>query len=171
MRKHIIWLIPIIYIISLLFIGTLQIWYSNTETLIEVTKLGLSWPVLTIIFLSAIIYLFEEPIRLFMLRIKGIHTDKIKIDTQQEEDPSKISLETLNNFILLRDSDWQKTIETVATAAERLIQEKEDIAGKLSNAVKELQENFILTETKRIKWHFKYADRFLAGRTKLFLMP
>lgn len=170
MRKQIAWLVPIFYTIILLALGLLQTWFPSTKSWIEVTKIGLSLPVLLVIFLSSIIYLYEEPIRAFISKIKGIHTDKIKIDTQQDhQDTNSIPIEAVHSFMALRDSEWQKSFDEVAAAANLAIKEKDEVAQNLSNLIKDLQEKVYTVEYERIKWHFRYADRFLVGRTKMTL--
>ncbi|MEC0329159.1 hypothetical protein NYE69_17915 [Paenibacillus sp. FSL R5-0527] len=169
MRKHITWLIPILYIVVLLLLGLVQTWLPKAQPWIEVTKIGLSWQVLLIVFLSSIIYLFEEPMRVFLYKIKGIQTDKLKIDTQQEQDINSIPVDTVNKFMLHRDSEWQRSFDEVAAIAQSVINEKEEIAEELSTYIKNLQEKINVVEYERIKWQFKYADRYLVGRTKLIL--
>lgn len=169
MKKYIARLIPILYIALLLIIGLLQPWFPDTKPWIEITKIGLSWPVLLIVFLSSIILLFEEQLIFFLSKIKGIHMDKFSVSTQPYEEKNALPLEAVHKFIAIRDSEWKKTIDEVASTAQIAMKEKVKETENLERLINTLQQEINDIDFERIKWQFRYADQYLVGRTKLVL--
>jgi len=160
MKKNFAWIIPILYIIVLLAAGILNTWWPSTDSWIQITEIGLSWPVLSVIFFSSIIFLFEEQIRAFISKVRGIQGENWKVVCQQDsEDSEFMSIETVHNFISYRDSEWQCALDQIAVSAREAIDEVEEEKKKITDHISNIF-------SEKIFWQFSYANLFLVLRTK-----
>ena len=82
MKKYMIF--PIIYIIVLLVLSTLHLIWPNTLSLIKVTEIGLSLPVLLVIFLCYFICVYYDPIHDYLNEMILLKTPYIEISRQKK---------------------------------------------------------------------------------------
>ena len=152
-------LLPIVLIIMLLVLASLQVWFPDLGGLIEVAKFGLSWQVLLTVLVSCLVFLFEAPIRNFLLEFNDIEAKGIKITRQQDriENSDMVPSKAVSDLILQRDNEWQNALNIERQAASESI---EQISESTRTYIEQLS-------FESIKWRFKYADTFLAHRTKI----
>jgi hypothetical protein len=160
LRKHFAWLIPITYIFLLLILGSYGILSNSNNNLTKITEIGLTWPVITIIFLCSIIYLFEEPIRNFITRMKVIQGDKWAITTQQDNNITEdsVPISHLHETIIQRDTEWQQAFDEVAASAQKAEEEKYEYQTLMNDL-----------DFEKTKWQFRFADKHLIYKTKVIL--
>ncbi len=140
---------PFIYIIVLLILGTLYLIWPNTLSLIKVTEIGLSWPVLLVIFLCYFICVYYDPIYNYLDEMTFFKTPYVEISRQKK------AIETNSNTIKLA----YKNITNV------LFKERKEYINKAM----EKDEKIKLLEKKAVDWMFAYANIFLASKTKIIL--
>lgn len=163
MRKHLLWIFSTTYVLALLIAGGLNVWWPNTKIWVEITKIGLSYPVLIFMLLTSLFYLFEDPIRKFLSGVKRVGGKDWEVVSQQDnEDSSTLTLENVQQFISERDSEWQNHINGVITSADAQIENVNQEKEKLAEQIKNL-------EFDKVKWQFFYADRKLVLMTKHIL--
>ena len=133
---------PFIYIIVLLILGTLYLIWPNTLSLIKVTEIGLSWPVLLVIFLCYFICVYYDPIYNYLDEMTFFKTPYVEISRQKK------AIETNSNSIKLA----YKNITNV------LFKERKEYINKAM----EKDEKIKLLEKKAVDWMFAYANIFLA---------
>jgi hypothetical protein len=163
MKKYCAWLVPFAYVVVLLFLGTLHAFIPLSVNLLEVTKIGLSWQVLLIVSMSSIIFLFEEPIRLFLSSVKGIEVDKLKVSCQQDNDqPESIPPQAVIQLMSERDNQWQSSYDQAVATAQSAI----DVTSRENQELRELLNKFYYD---KLRWQFTYADKRLVLMTKHLL--
>lgn len=79
--------IPISFIGILLLIGLIPTWYPTASGWVEVTKIGLSWPVLAVILIATVIWLFEYDIKGIFSKVTGLEAGGLKIQMQGTKIP------------------------------------------------------------------------------------
>ncbi len=162
-RKILAWIVPLLYVMILLSIGVLNTWIPNAQLWIEVTKIGLSWQVLLVILVCTLVFLFEEQIRAFLTKVKGIEVDKWKVTCQQDnEDTELISTAQFVQLMTHRDTQWKTSYDQVVATAQQTIEQ-------VIEENKNLQEFANRVFLDKLIWQFKYADRILVLKTKHIL--
>lgn len=140
---------PFIYIIVLLILGTLYLIWPNTLSLIKITEIGLSWPVLLVIFLCYFICIYYDPIHDYLKEIRSIKTPWGETSRQEK------ATETNGNNINLA---YKKIIDV-------LFKERKEYIDKTTE--KELKIKFL--EERAVYWMVLYANIFLVLKTKIIL--
>lgn len=141
---------PFIYIIILLILGALYLIWPNTSSLIKITEIGLSWPVLLVIFLCYFICVYYSPIYNYLNEIAIIKTpwgEALRQEKAVETNDSKIKMEA-----------YEKIIDA-------LFKERKEYIDKTTE--KDIKINFL--EKKAVDWMFLYANVFLVLKTKKIL--
>ena len=148
MKKVIIF--PFIYIIFLLILGTLYLIWPNTLSLIKITEIGLSLPVLLVIFLCYFICVYYDPIYKYLDEMILFKTHWVEISRQKK------SAETNNGKIKMA------AYENIINA---LFKERKEYIDKTTE--KDSKIKFL--ERKVVDWMVLYADIFLVLKTKNIL--
>jgi hypothetical protein len=153
--------VPIVLITILLIVGILQIIWPQLNVLNDIIKIGLSWPVLLIVFLSSLVILFEEPIRKFLEEFRDIEAKGIKISRQQDKENNidLIPPKAVNDLLLQRDYDWQQLLET----------ERQVAAASIENINASAKEYIDQILYESLNWRIKYAEIRLVRKTKIIL--
>jgi len=141
---------PFIYIIVLLILGGLYIIWPNTLSLIKITEIGLSWPVLLVIFLFYFVCAYYDPIYTYLNEIQTIKTPWGETLRQKK------SVETNNGKIKIA------AYENIINA---LFKERKEYLGKTTE--KDAKIKFL--EKKVVDWMIMYANIFLVLKTKKIL--
>jgi len=144
-----IMIFPIIYIVALLGLGMLHLKWPSALSLIKVTEIGLSWPVLLVIFLCYFICIYYDPIYDYLKEIRSIKLPWAETSRQEK------AKETNSNGSKLVN----KNIIDV------LFEEKKQYINKVMEKDKEIK----LLRKKAADWMFAYANIFLIYKTKLIL--
>lgn len=141
---------PFIYIIVLLILGTLHLFWPNTLSLIKITEIGLSWPVLLVIFLCYFICVYYDPIYDYLKELRSIKTPWGETSRQEkatETNISKIEMAAYENII------------------QALFKERKEYIDKTTEKDKKIS----FLEKKAADWMFLYANIFLVLNTKIIL--
>jgi hypothetical protein len=141
---------PFFYIIVLLILGTLYLIWPNTLSLIKVTEIGLSWPVLLVIFLCYFICIYYNPIYDYLKELRSIKTpwgETLRQEKATETNSSKIEMAAYKNIV------------------NALFEEKKEYINKAM----EKDQKINLSEKKAVDWMFAYANIFLIYKTKVIL--
>jgi len=149
-RMKKVMIFPVIYIIVLLILGTLHlIWPKNFISLIKVTEIGLSWPVLLVMFLCNFIYIYYDPIYNYLNEMDWFKTRWLETSRQKKSatNNSKIKMAAYENII------------------DKLFEEKKGYKNKTMEKDKEIK----LLRKKEADWIVAYANIFLEDKTKLIL--
>lgn len=142
---------PFIYIIALLILGTLHLIWPDTLSLslIKVTEIGLSWPVLLVIFLCYFICVYYDPIYNYLDEMTFFKTPYVEISRQKK------ATETNN-------SKNKMAYENIIKA---LFEERKEYIDKTTE--KDTKIKFL--EKNAVDWMFLYASIFLVPKTKAIL--
>lgn len=141
---------PFIYIIVLLVLGTLHlIWPKTFISLIKVTEIGLSWPVLLVIFLCYFICLYYDLIYNYLDEMTLFKTPYVEFSRQKKAiEPNSKNIKLANKNII-----------------DILVEEKKQYMNKTMKKDKEIK----LLRQKAADWMVAYANIFLVYKTKLIL--
>ena len=140
---------PFIYILALLGLGMLHLIWPSALSLIKVTKIGLSWPVLLVIFLCYFICIYYDPIYDYLKEIRSIKTPWGETSRQEkatETNSSKIKMAYENIIKALfeeRKEYIDKTTEKVAQNLGIGFSEAGNMMGEFSQIAKDSNNIFV----------------------------
>lgn len=153
-----VFLVPPSLVLTLLVIGALGAWRSSVSSLVEMIRVGLSWPVLAVVLVSLFLWCFQEHIKKLIDELMQIRTPSFGFSRQKEpkEAPTAISKAIVDGLVqhvtAQRDSLWEFVLEVERQAAASAYSEER---GRLL--------------IDAVTWRFRYADLFLVPITKRVL--